>query len=186
MILPFTRDGETGRVTVDLEQVDEPLTVGKHPDTRGFPCCTAVVDYPSRGYRSLFGWVQLVRSTDNSSSGVDFEMDPFALFEDAPSPYAFFGVNPTLFDAPSRSGRPPMAWLAHSFLAWTPLDRAQRQVLPVVGFSWGFDIDATGHITFRPAKALTAVEWDGHLPYLSTCHSAWKFDEWQAETAWPH
>ncbi|MFD9603687.1 hypothetical protein ACFVRD_40880 [Streptomyces sp. NPDC057908] len=74
----------------------------------------------------------------------------------------------------SRAERKPMAWLVHSFLAWTPLDQVQRRVLPVAGFSWGFDIDATGHISLRPAKALTAVEGDGHLPYLSTCHAAWK------------
>ncbi|MFI1076200.1 hypothetical protein [Streptomyces puniciscabiei] len=183
VIIPFTRDGEPGNVAVALEQVDEPLTVGKHPESRGFPCCTAVVDYPGRGYRALFGWVQLVQSTDNASGGAGFDMDPFVLFEDAPSPYAFFGVNPTLFDAPSRAERKPMAWLAHSFLAWTPLDRAQRQVLPVAGFCWGFDIDATGHIALRPAKALTAVEWDSHLPCLRRCHPAWKFDAWQAGTA---
>ncbi|GAA3840656.1 hypothetical protein [Streptomyces chiangmaiensis] len=133
----------------------------------------------------MFGWVQLVQSTDNSSGGVDFDMDPFVLFEDAPSSYAFFGVSPTLFDAPSRAEREPMAWLAHSFLAWTPLDQAQRHVLPVVGFSWGFDIDATGHIALRLAKPLTAAESDGHLPYLSTCYPAWEFDEWQAGAALP-
>ncbi|MEU1567384.1 hypothetical protein ABZ504_44735, partial [Streptomyces mirabilis] len=33
------------------------------------------------------------------SAGAAFDMDPFYLFEDAPSPYAFFGINPTLFDA---------------------------------------------------------------------------------------
>ncbi|MFI6689250.1 hypothetical protein [Streptomyces sp. NPDC050485] len=176
MILPFTRDGETGSVRVTLEQVDEPSTVGKHPESRGFPCCTAAVDHPGRGYRALFGWVQLVRSTDNSSGGVGFDMDPFILFEDAPSPYAFFGISPTLFDAPSRAERKPMAWLAHSFLAWTPLDRAQRHVLPLAGFSWGFDIDATGHITPRPAEALTAADWGGHLPYMGARYPAWNFD----------
>lgn len=31
----------------------------------------------------LFGWVQLVRSTDNESGGGEFEVDPFALFGDA-------------------------------------------------------------------------------------------------------
>lgn len=106
MILPFTHDGEPGSVTVDLEQVDDPLTIGKHPATQGFPCCTSAVTYPGRGYRAMFGWVQFVRSTDNSSGGADFDMDPFILFEDAPSPYAFFGYRPTLFDAPSRAEQP--------------------------------------------------------------------------------
>ena len=183
MILPFTHDGESGSVAVALEQVDEPLAVGKHPLMRGFPSCTAVVDYPGKGYRAMFGWVQLVRSTDNASGGVNFEMDPFVLFEDAPSPYAFFGINPTLFDGPSRAERKPMTWLAHSFLAYTPLDRAQRHVLPLTGFSWGFEIDAATDITLTPAKTLTAVEWNGHVPYMRTRYPAWKLDPWQAGAA---
>ncbi|MEV7402441.1 hypothetical protein AB0N93_18900 [Streptomyces sp. NPDC091267] len=181
MILPFAHDGETGHVTVELEQVDDPLTIGKHPATRGFPCCTTTVEYPGRGYRAMFGWVQFVRSTDNASGGADFEMDPFVLFEDAPSPYAFFGLAPTLFDAPSRAERRSMAWLAHSFLAHTPLDGAERRVLPLAGFSWGFDMDAAGGITVRPATALTTADWDGHVPYLSAAHPAWGFDKWQAD-----
>ncbi|WP_285566311.1 hypothetical protein [Streptomyces sp. RTGN2] len=179
MILPFTHDGETGRLSVEIEQVDDPSTIGKHPATQGFPCCTATVDHPGKGYRAMFGWVQFVRSTDNESGGADFDMDPFVLFEDAPSPYAFFGLAPTLFDAPSRAMRQPMAWLAHSFLAHTPLDGAQRCVLPLAGFSWGFDVDGTGGIAVRPAAALTAADWDGHVPYLRTRHPAWTFDKWQ-------
>ena len=34
-----------------------------------------------------------------------FEPDPFVLFGDAPSPYCWYGLNPTLFDGPSRSIR---------------------------------------------------------------------------------
>jgi hypothetical protein len=45
------------------------------PVAKGFPVCTATVDYPALGYRSLFGWVQVVRSTDNESGGLRFELD---------------------------------------------------------------------------------------------------------------
>ncbi|MGW0668419.1 hypothetical protein [Streptomyces sp. NPDC002746] len=181
MILPFTHDGETGSVTIAVEQVDDPRTIGKHPAMRGYPCCTSTVTYPGRGYRAMFGWVQFVRSTDNASGGADFDMDPFILFEDAPSPYCFFGINPTLFDAPSRAERRPMAWLAHSFLAYTPLDREQRCVIPLTGFSWGFGIDAEGKIPVRPAAALTTADWDEHLPYLGTSYPAWEFEKWRAD-----
>ncbi|MFG2670069.1 hypothetical protein [Streptomyces sp. NPDC048445] len=168
-------------MTIDVEQVDDPRTIGKHPAMRGYPCCTSTVTYPGKGYRAMFGWVQFVRSTDNASGGADFDMDPFILFEDAPSPYCFFGINPTLFDAPSRAERRPMAWLAHSFLAYTPLDREQRCVIPVTGFSWGFGIDAEGNIPVRPAAALTAADWDEHLPYLGTSYPAWEFEKWRAD-----
>lgn len=61
------------------------------------------------------------------SAGAAFDMDPFYLFEDAPSPYAFFGINPTLFDAPSRAKGHPLTWMAHSLLAWTPMHDAERR-----------------------------------------------------------
>jgi hypothetical protein len=60
-----------------------------------------------------------LRDGVRGSAGAAFDMDPFHLFEDAPSPYAFFGMNPTLFDVPSRDERHPLDWTAHSFLAWT-------------------------------------------------------------------
>lgn len=28
--------------------------------------------------------------------------------------------------------------------------------------------------------ALTAADWDEHLPYLGTTHPAWEFDKWRA------
>jgi hypothetical protein len=179
VIIPFLCDDMQGAIAVTLERVDDPAVIGKHPSADGFPCCTAEVDYPGKGYRALFGWVQLVRSTDNSSAGAAFDMDPFCLFEDAPSPYAFFGINPTLFDAPSRAKRDPLAWTAHSYLARTPIDDTERRVLPLAGFSWGFNIDSDGRITLQQVQSLTAVDWDAHLPYLGASHPGWVFDEWQ-------
>ncbi|WP_229886860.1 hypothetical protein [Streptomyces subrutilus] len=164
-----------------VEQVDDPAAIGKHPSTRGFPSCTAVVDYPGPGYRALFGWVQLVRSTDNSSAGDGFDMDPFCLFEDAPSPYAFFGVNPTLFDAPSRDPRQRLDWTAHSYLAWTPLDETERRVLPVAGFSWGFGVGADGRVAPHAVRALAPADWAGHLPRLRAACPGWVFDGWRPE-----
>ncbi|MFF4227404.1 hypothetical protein ACFYZH_31780 [Streptomyces abikoensis] len=179
MIIPFLRDDMQGAVTVTLERVKDPVAVGKHHSAAGFPCCTAVVAYPGKGYRALFGWVQLVRSTDNSSAGTAFDMDPFYLFEDAPSPYAFFGINPTLFDAPSRAERAALDWSAHSYLAWTPMDDTERRVVPLAGFSWGFNIDSASRITLQEVQALTAADWDAHLPYLGSSYPGWVFDKWQ-------
>jgi hypothetical protein len=178
VILPFLRDGVQGAVKVTLERVVDPLAVGKDPSAAGFPSCTAVVDYPGKGYRALFGWVQLVRSTDNSSAGAAFDMDHFYLFEDAPAPYAFFGVNPTLFDAPSRVERAALDWTAHSYLAWTPMTGTERRVVPLAGFSWGFTITSAADITLREPQELTAPDWADHLPYLASSHPAWQFEKW--------
>jgi hypothetical protein len=103
--LEFQHDGERGRVVITCVPNDDPASVGKSGAGRDFPVCTATIEYSGRGYRALFGWVQLVRSTDNASGGRAFEMDPFNLFEDALSPYCWFGITPTLFDAPSRDER---------------------------------------------------------------------------------
>lgn len=51
------------------------------------------------------------------------EMDPFDLFglyEREPLPYCWFGITPTLFDAPWRDGRTPLDWVAHSLLGASP------------------------------------------------------------------
>jgi hypothetical protein len=178
MRLPFAHLGQPGEVTVTIETVRDAAAVGQLPGTEGFPACTATIACPLRGYQALFGWVQLVRSDDNSSGGAGFDMDPLSLFEDAPAPYAFFGVLPTLFDVPSRDSRTPLAWLAHSFLAWTPLFERPRQVVPVLGFSWGFTIDESESITPRDASELSADDWRAHLPYLRGCYPRWQFGEW--------
>jgi hypothetical protein len=176
--IPFTRAGGSGSIHVTVERVVDPAAVGQTSEARDFPCVTARVDYPHRGYAALFGWVQSVRSTDGPTGGRSWETDPFSLFSDSqpPSPYCFFGVSPTLFDSPARHVRKPMSWLAHTFLAWTPLDTDERRVVPLVGFSWGFDIDEAGTITIADANQLSLADWDTHLPFLDRSHPGWQFD----------
>jgi hypothetical protein len=144
----------------------------------GFPVCTATVDYPLRGYRSMLGWVQLVCSTDNESGGRDFEIDPLALFGDAPNPYCWYGQRPILFDAPSRALRQPLDWIAHSFLAATPLEEVAdfkpRRVVPIIGFSWGF-ADTGSDVTLHGPDSLPRGAWDSHLDVLRQTYPFWLF-----------
>jgi hypothetical protein len=103
------RRGEARTAHVECVPNTDPEFYGCwSPVAAGFPVCTATVEYPSQGDRSMLGWVQVVRSTDNESGGDRFELDPFGLFGDAPSPYCWYGQRPTLFDAPSRSVREPL------------------------------------------------------------------------------
>jgi hypothetical protein len=76
------------------------------------------VAYQAQGYAAVFGWTQMVRSTDSAPDR--FEMDPIALYQQILTPYAFFGIRPELFDAPSRESRYDMTWEAHSFLCISP------------------------------------------------------------------
>ena len=71
--IPFNLKGVEGRVDVTYEANSQPESIGCRPEALGFPMCTATVQYPMRGYDSLMGWVQLVRSDDNASRGEQFE-----------------------------------------------------------------------------------------------------------------
>ena len=174
--LDFVHLGEPGRVSVTCEPNDDPPSVGKGAEAQGFPMCTATIEFPGRGYRSMLGWIQLVRSTDNASSGTAFDMDPARFFEDSPAPFCFYGFAPIFFDAPSRDDRRPLDWLAHAFLAFVPRDRgATKAAVPLVGFSWGFRIDTREAITLAPMAQLSVRDWLGHVPYLETTYPAWQF-----------
>ena len=69
-----------------------------------------------------------------------------------------------------------MEWLAHSFLAVTPRDAgARKQVVPLLGFSWGFAIDAHEQIALVPPARLRASDWTAHLPLLRASYPTWEF-----------
>jgi hypothetical protein len=178
MEIDFWHDGDQGRVTVSCVRNDDPAAVGTGEEARGFPACSATIAYPGRGYRALFGWVQLVCSTDNAFEGRAFEMDPLQLFEDSPAPFCWYGITPVLFDAPSRDERQPLEWLAHSFLAVTRGEQdASKHVVPLLGFAWGFVIGDDGRIVLRPVEQLAAGDWNDHLPYLRDRYPSWQFSE---------
>ena len=172
-LFDFTYQATPGRVEVDVLANADPVSLGCDADNRQFPACKAKVRYAGGGYRAMFGWVQLVRSTDAAT--VDFEMDPYFLFPDIDSPYCFYGYKPTLFDAPGRTHRDDLDWIAHSFLAATPTEYGARQVVPLQGFSWGFSI-RSGMIDLAPALPLAPNEWTIHIPYLRAVYPTWQFD----------
>jgi hypothetical protein len=190
MELPFTHQGQQGRVIVTLETTLAPAVLGARQGAVGLANCQATIEFPAGGYLGLLGWVQLVCSTDNSFHGRQFEMDPFDPFDldkHAPSPYCWYGITPTLFDAPSRDKRVDLDWVAHSFLAASPL-RGERRitaplreyrriVTPLLGFSWGFHIFNADDILLKPITSLAAADWKAHLPYLRKCYKKWQFKE---------
>ena len=114
--LPFSHAGLAGMIDVQIASTEVPAAIGAWPHALGLANCEAVIDFPGRGYMSLFGWIQVVRSTDNSSGGADFEMDPLTVLGDVSHPFCFFGIRPTLFDAPARDTRDDLEWVAHAFL----------------------------------------------------------------------
>ena len=180
MEIPFYYRGYHGQVRVAVEQTVDPSGLDAWEGSMDLANCTATIEFTGRGYLQLFGWVQLVRSTDNIFHGEKFEMDPFdpfKLYERAPSPYCWYGILPTLFDAPSRDERVRLDWLAHSFLAVSPRRENRRIVTPVLGFSWGFYIADDGSVTLKDLATLRAADWQAHLSYLRDTYPEWQFTE---------
>ena len=174
MELAFSLHGVEGRVLVDYRRNVDPAVVGCLPETRDFPVCTALVEYPMRGYEALMGWVQLVRSDDNLSGGKEFEIDPLAFLGDLPHPFCWLGICPTLFDVPSRSPRRLMQWTARSYLC-VPDDIGDGLgVYAMLGFGWGFRIEGAD-VVLEPPWPLEAAAWNEHLPSLSERFPAWRF-----------
>jgi hypothetical protein len=177
----FTLRGLDGLIDASLTANTDPgalgysLLSGGSPVefARGFPVCRATVTYPADGYAAVFGWTQMVRSTDSCGDG--FEMDPIAIYRDVSTPFAWYGLKPELFDAPSRETRRDMNWEAHSFLCISPDAVVSSHVQAIAGFSWGFTVTG-GSIACAPLEALGSEAWDGHLPLLRASYPGWVFD----------
>lgn len=173
--IPFTLRGIDGLVSVRVERNDAPELVGSGPDALGFPWCHAAVAYPAQGYDAVLGWVQLVRSDDNLSGGREFEIDPLAFLGDVPHPFCWIGLEPQLFDAPSRAPIADMDWMAHSFLCVPDGGPGSgMRVDALVGFSWGFRA-RDGVVSLTAPEELRPSDWDGHRDALSTTYPDWLF-----------
>ncbi|MDN5853058.1 MAG: hypothetical protein L0K86_09470 [Actinomycetia bacterium] len=171
MELHFRRDDVSGSVAVDVQGNTNPAKLGCDAASLGLPVCTASVETVAEGYRAMCGWIQVVCSTDNSTGGKGFDMDPFAP-SGTDSPYAFYGLAPTLFDAPSRDNRDDLDWLAHAFLAHTPL--GTTQVEAAAGFSWGFRFRAQKVQIIAPSP-LDHTDWAAHLRLFTAEYPGWTF-----------
>ncbi len=163
----FLLRGSRGRVHVDLRPAAGAASSGRDAldpslpaaHGAGLPVCTATIDYAGTGYAAAMGWVQFVRSTDSTRPDI-FELDPLALYNDVNTPYAFFGITPTLFDAPYRDAEQDLVWQARSYLATTPA------AVPLLAFTWGFRI--SGLATTQRSAAGRYLEARAGPPPRST------------------
>lgn len=174
--------GVPGRVVVSFERNLQPESIGRPAETSGFPVCSATVERPLCGYDSLMGWVQLVRSGDNVSGGERFEMDPLEFLGPLAHPFCWLGLNPILFDAPSRSSRDDLGWTARSFLCVPDDLGSGLEAHALLGFEWGFTIEG-GEIALDPPRRLTPAGWDELLPVLRSEHEDWGFPPGFSELA---
>jgi hypothetical protein len=180
LILPFSLRGRLGEVRVVITANDDPARLGcdlldpaMPPDAaRGFPVCGATPVIDLHGYAAACGWIQLVRSTDASDQ---YELDPLALLRGVNTPFAFFGLKASLFDAPFRGARSDLSWTARSFLCAVPDAVISKAVQPVAAFTWGFAVTAEA-IRIEPAAKLDLAVWKEHSALLSASFPGWTFD----------
>ncbi len=167
-------------VKVSLTENTDPKRTGSMPAALGFPMCRATVEYEGEGYNAMLGWIQNVGEASPSDRELEFALDPFILFDGLPTPYAFFGARPELFDAPCRSDRGlSLNWLAHSFLCVNPSSPFAKEAEAVIGFSWGFRMD-DGEIAFVDPQPLDRSDWSTQIELLSASYPDWRFTD-QAE-----
>jgi hypothetical protein len=178
--VPFTFRDVACEVVVAVRPNDDPSRYGcdlldpslPADAAADFPVCTAEPVLPLRGYRAACGWIQVVRSTDSSG---EFEMDPLALFRDVATPFAFFGIAPTLFDAPFRESRYDLVWKARAFLAASQDGVMSKTIRPLAAFEWGFTV-AEGAITIDDPTELSVATWNEHRQLFSTTYPGWTFE----------
>lgn len=181
MSMPFTLRGVSGQIHVSLVVNDDPLRYGcdlldpdLSPDAaQGYPVCRAEIEHDADGYAAAMGWVQLVRSTD---AAPEFEMDPLALFREVATPFAFFGIKPTMFDAPFRDEKYDLTWRAETFLCAIPDGVMSQHAQPLAGYGWGFDVLDRGIALVAPT-VLDLSAWDQHLSVLRSLYPTWVFDD---------
>ena len=172
MRIPFTARGHDGTITVRVTPND-PAVSGHAlvvPDLeldgfRGFPACTASVEFGGEGINAVFGWIQVI------SNGAEVSVD-LLLNLDPTDPFYVYGYLPTFFDAPADPDHADGVWRADTFLVAVPDVIRSRTVEAVAGFSWGYELRGG-----RPAL-LGVVEvggWAGHRGVLTARHPKWTF-----------
>lgn len=172
LVLPFRWAGVEGEVQVEVRANDDPAALGCRDFARGFPVCRATIAPPSRGYADMLGWIQLV---DDSWHADGFHADSFEPLGDLSHPFGFYGVAPTLFDAPHADAE-DFDFLAHSFLCGLggELLEFRHEARAVLGFSWGCRKRGP-EIELLDPEPLPPEAWDGHRDYLARRFPVWTF-----------
>ncbi|GAM91396.1 hypothetical protein ANO11243_094460 [Dothideomycetidae sp. 11243] len=173
------------QVNVTLAQTEAPESNGQHllfptldpSNFLGYPTCTATVTSSRfQGYASMYGWIQFVRDHETDAGQVPWELDPIPITDGLDTPYAWFGADPTLYDAPSRIDCVNIDWSAVSFLTYHDDALMTRAVKPLLAFEWGFKIQ-DGVKSAKPLRRLELASWNEHLAFLRSKFPNWQFAE---------
>lgn len=138
------------------------------------PICNAKIKSSvSRGYASMYGWVQIYRDDKTQQR---WEMDPIPITQSLDTPFCWFGPEQQLFDAPARIGVSNLDWAARSFLTYIDDCLISQVVRPILAFEWGFDIH-NGEVSMKALKTLELDAWDEQVPFFKKQFPSWQFVE---------
>ena len=151
---------------------------------RGYPVIEATVEYAAEGYAALLGWIQVVRYWVGDQEQPTVIVDVAPQMRDGGVPYFSWGIQPTLFDAPSFFGEPNVVWRAWSFLTYTPDALMTPVVEPACGFRWGYDT-RDGSIEPTDLSPAGLSEWLDIREDLRAQYPRWSFegDDWRPSSA---
>ena len=180
--IPFSFNNERGSISVQVTRNAgakhsgfDTLGPMSHWNLNGFPVMKADVAFTGKGYRAIFGWIQIVH--------LDFPHDgrKKTIVDVIPSciglgiPFVYFGHLPTLFDAPARHPRSAGSFTAESFLCKPPLLARTRSIEFIAGFRWGYKIDAdSGKLSHMPVAQIGAAEWEKIRGLITKKYPRWE------------
>ena len=179
--IPFFLRGSEGSVTVDYGANEDPHRWGydllglpyKVGVSKGFPVVRASVSFPGEGYAGAMGWIQVLRYGGGQLEGETAEVDQPPQHSEANTPYCYWGIHPTFFDAPSTiyGG---VTWVADAFLAASPDALMSRTVEPICGFRWGYTTSRRPP-GILPPETLPTTAWEPARATLRERYPAWNF-----------
>jgi hypothetical protein len=178
---PFELSALAGEVVVSFGENDDPAHWGYDllgldfpwEVSRGFPVFRADVAYAGDGYAAVFGWVQVVWMSVTGEAEARVMVDVAPQLIGSGFPYVSFGVEATMFDAPSTTLR-DVGWVARTFLTASPDRLMTRVVAPVVGFRWGYTVKG-GEVGVDVLAAASADDWVLARGVIAAQFTDWDF-----------
>jgi hypothetical protein len=185
---PFELAARAGEVAVSYGENDDPARWGYDllgldfawEVARGFPVFRADVEYTGDGYAAVFGWVQVVWMSVAGEPKTRVMVDVAPQLIGSGFPYVSFGVEPTMFDAPSTTHH-DVAWIARTFLTASPDRLMTRVVAPVVGFRWGYTVK-DGDVTVAALDPASDNDWLEAQAVIAAQFTDWEFLEASGQT----
>ncbi|PYH90442.1 hypothetical protein BO71DRAFT_443907 [Aspergillus ellipticus CBS 707.79] len=184
-----TRSTDPRRIGFHLLFPDDPIA-----NFVGFPITHITLrSTPAfQGYASMYGWIQLTRERppinpqafnpeekeeeeeEETKEKEKWTLDPLPITAGTDSPFAFFGVEPQLFDAPANPYAVDLDWTARSFLVRVEDCLMTRVLRPVVVLEWGYEV-RDGERAVKLLRRLSRGVWDEHRGELGGWFPSWRF-----------